>query len=325
MKFPEHWLRAIVDPPLTSEALAHALTMAGLEVEDRRSAAPPFNGVVVGKVLTVDRHPNADRLSVCRVDAGSGDDLSIVCGAPNVAVGQLVPCARIGAELPGDLKIRQAAMRGVESQGMLCSAKELGLSDDASGLLILDPTLQVGTDLRQALDLDDVILELKLTPNRADCLSMVGLGREVSAITSTPMTPPPSAPIRVTSQARRGVQVLDSAACPRFAGRVIEGIDPRAPTPAWMKQRLERSGIRSISAVVDVTNYVMLELGQPLHAYDNALLDGDLVVRFARAGEQLTLLNGQQLDAGARPAIGRRPEEVAGACRHHGRRTQRHQ
>ena len=295
MKFSEHWLRTLVDPPLDSEALAHSLTMAGLEVEESARAAPPFTGVVVAKVLSVERHPGADRLTVCSVDAGQGTPLSIVCGAPNAAPGVVVPCALVGAELPGGLTIRKAAMRGVESQGMLCSAAELGLSDDASGLLLLDQNTPVGADLRQALDLDDTLLTLKLTPNRADCLSLIGIAREVGAITGTPVKPPPHASLKSTSSVQRGVRVEDPLACPRFCGRVIDGIDASAPTPTWMKQRLERSGIRPISAVVDVTNYVMLELGQPLHAYDNARLEGDIVVRFPHSSERLTLLNGQQL------------------------------
>jgi phenylalanyl-tRNA synthetase beta chain len=296
MKFSEHWLRTMVDPPLDSEALAHALTMAGLEVEECTRAAPPFTGVVVGKVLAVERHPGADRLTVCSVDAGQGKPLSIVCGAPNVAPGAVVPCALVGAELPGGLTIRKTTMRGVESQGMLCSTAELGLSDDASGLLLLDKDTSVGADLRQALDLDDTLLTLKLTPNRADCLSLIGIAREVGAITGSPVKPPPYGTLASTSSVRRGVRVEDPLACPRFCGRLIDGIDATAPTPAWIRQRLERSGIRPISGVVDVTNYVMLELGQPLHAYDNARLEGDIVVRFPRDGEKLTLLNGQQLD-----------------------------
>jgi phenylalanyl-tRNA synthetase beta chain len=296
MKFSEHWLRTLVDPPVSGDALAEALTMAGIEVEGRSPVAPPFSGVVVGKVLAVEHHPNADRLTVCRVDIGQDAPVSVVCGAPNVAAGVVAPYARVGAELPGGLRIRQAAMRGVESQGMLCSAAELGLSDDASGLLLLDPNAPIGVDLRRVLDLDDFILEVKLTPNRADCLSLLGLAREVAAITGKPLLPPPSAPVRDGGSARRAVRVEDALACPRFCGRVIEGIDATAPTPAWIRQRIERSGIRSISAVVDVTNYVMLERGQPLHAYDDALLEGDVVVRFARPGERLTLLNGQQLD-----------------------------
>jgi len=296
MKFSEHWLRTLVDPTLDSEALAGAMTMAGLEVEERVSAAPPFRGVVVAKVLAVERHPNADRLTVCRVDAGRGVPLSIVCGAPNVVAGATVPCALAGAELPGGVRITKSSMRGVESQGMLCSGSELGISDDASGLLLLDPELAVGTDVREALDLDDSLLTLKLTPNRADCLSIIGIARDVSAITAAPMTLPPRDAVQTTTKTTREVHIESPLACPRFCARVIEGIDARAPTPAWMKRRLERSGIRPISAVVDITNYVMLEMGQPLHAYDDSQLDGAIVVRFARAGEKLTLLNGRVLD-----------------------------
>ena len=296
MKFSEHWLRSLVDPPLDTAALCDALTMAGLEVEDVAAAAPAFSGVVVGRIEAVAKHPDADRLRVCAVDVGAVEPLSIVCGAPNAAAGMLVPCALDGAQLPGDLTIRRTKMRGVESQGMLCSARELGLSEDASGLLELPQGLAPGRDLRQALALDDALITIKLTPNRPDCLSMAGIAREVAAITGAPATLPSIAPVTIDSDATRNVRIEDEDACPRFASRVIEGIDARAPTPAWMKERIERSGIRSISAVVDITNYVMLELGQPLHAYDARLLDGDVVVRFAREGEKLTLLNGQTLD-----------------------------
>jgi phenylalanyl-tRNA synthetase beta chain len=296
MKFSEHWLRTMVDPPIGSAELCERLTMAGLEVEEATAAAPPFSGVVVGRIERVDTHPNADRLKVCIVDIGAPERLSIVCGAPNAAAGMKAACATIGAQLPGGLAIAGANVRGVESQGMLCSAKELGIADGESGLFALPPDAVVGTDLRKALDLDDTLITLKLTPNRADCLSVLGIAREVAALTGTALTPPPAADVPVTTPALREVRVDDPAACPRFVSRTIEGIDARAATPEWMKQRLERCGIRSISAVVDVTNYVMLELGQPLHAYDDRLLDGSIVVRFARPGEKLTLLNGQVLD-----------------------------
>jgi len=296
MRFSEHWLRTLADPPISGDALADALTMAGIEVEGRVRVAPPFSGVVVGRVLAVEPHPNADRLTVCRVDVGQDAPVSVVCGAPNVAPGVVAPYAQVGAMLPGGLNIRQAAMRGVESQGMLCSASELGLSDDASGLLLLDADAPVGVDLRRVLDLDDVVLDIKLTPNRADCLSILGLAREVAAVTGAPLVPLPLQPVSGAGSPGRGVRVDDPLACPRFCGRIINGIDANTPTPAWIRQRIERSGIRSISAVVDITNYVMLELGQPLHAYDDARLEGDVIVRFARPGEQLTLLNGQKLD-----------------------------
>ena len=295
MKFSEHWLRTLVNPPLDTAALCDKLTMAGLEVEDAAPAGAPFTGVVVGRIDAVTAHPNADRLRVCTVDAGAGEPLQIVCGAPNAATGMKVPCALVGAKLPGGLVIREAAVRGTTSRGMLCSAKELGIDDDASGLLRLPDDAVVGTDLRAALRLDDTLITLKLTPNRADCLSMLGLARDVAAITGAPLVAPPGNPVPVTGSLRRSVRVEDSDACPRFTSRTIEGIDPSAPTPDWMKERLLRSGIRSISAVVDITNYVMLELGQPSHAYDDRLLDGDIVVRFATEGEELTLLNGQVL------------------------------
>ncbi|MBU6484421.1 MAG: phenylalanine--tRNA ligase subunit beta [Betaproteobacteria bacterium] len=296
MRFSERWLRTLVDPPLDTTGLCDALTMAGLEVEDVAAAAPPFSGVVVGRIESVEKHPGADRLRVCTVDVGDPQRLTIVCGAPNAAAGLLVACAVDGAQLPGGLAIGRTNVRGVESQGMLCSARELGLSEDADGLLELRAPLAPGRDLRQALALDDALISVKLTPNRPDCLSMAGIAREVAAITGVPAALPAIAPVRIDSDATRGVRIEDEDACPRFASRIIEDIDARAPTPAWMKERIERSGIRSISAVVDITNYVMLELGQPLHAYDARLLAGDIVVRFARDGEQLTLLNGQRLD-----------------------------
>ncbi len=296
MKFSERWLRVLVDPPIDTAALCDKLTMAGLEVEETASAAPPFSGVVVGRIETVAPHPNADRLRVCSVDVGRPERLAIVCGAPNAAAGMLAPCATTGATLPGGFTIRRTEVRGVESHGMLCSAKELGLDEDASGLLALSASSKPGTDLRHALALDDTLITLKLTPNRADCLSLLGIAREVAAITAAPLRAPEIVHAPVTSKATRTVRVEDFAACPRFASRMIEGIDVRAPTPEWMKERLARSGIRAISAVVDITNYVMLELGQPMHAYDDRLLEGDVVVRFANAGEKLLLLNGETFD-----------------------------
>jgi phenylalanyl-tRNA synthetase beta chain len=296
MKFSERWLRTLVDPPLDTAGLCDRLTMAGLEVEEAVPAAPAFSGVVVARIDAVAPHPNADRLRVCTVDAGKGSPLQIVCGAPNAAAGMKVPCALVGAVLPGGFTIKAATMRGVESSGMLCSAKELGIADDASGLLPLPDDAVVGADLRDALALDDTLITLKLTPNRADCLSIHGIARDVAAITGAALASPAGAAAPVTTTARREVHVVDPEGCPRFVSRTIEGIDPNAPTPHWMKERIERSGIRSISAVVDITNYVMLELGQPLHAYDDRLLDGAIVVRFANLGEKLTLLNGQVLD-----------------------------
>ncbi|MBI2311120.1 MAG: phenylalanine--tRNA ligase subunit beta [Betaproteobacteria bacterium] len=294
MKFSENWLRTFVDPPLTSEELAHELTMAGLEVEAVEAAAPPFDGVVVAEVLSVEKHPGADRLSVCKVNVGETGPLTIVCGASNVVPGAKVPCARVGAQLPG-LAIKAAKVRGVESYGMLCSAKELGASDEASGLLLLPADAPVGTDFREYYELEDRLFTLKLTPNRSDCLSVMGVAREVAAITATNLRLPEASPVPVETDEAFPVEIAAPEACPLYCGRVVEGIDVNAPTPDWMVRRLERSGLRSISATVDVTNYVMLEMGQPLHAFDLGKLSGGIVVRFARQGERLALLNDQAI------------------------------
>lgn len=294
MKFSESWLRSLVNPALDTAALSHLLTMAGLEVEELDPVAPPFTQVVVAQVKEVVKHPDADRLNVCQVDIG-GTVQQIVCGAPNVAAGLKVPCALPGAVLPGDFTIKVAKVRGIESSGMLCSAKELGITEESSGLLVLPNDAPVGTAIRQYLDLDDQCFTLKLTPNRADCLSLSGVAREVAALTATPARLPEVASVPATIADRRGVALDAPAACPRYCGRIIRGVNAKAPTPAWMARRLERSGIRSISALVDITNYVMLELGQPLHAFDDAKLAGTVRARMAKAGEQLEILNGQTL------------------------------
>ncbi len=295
MQISEHWLRSFVDPSLSTEALVHLLTMSGLEVEACEPVAPPFRGVVVAEVVEVARHPNADRLSVCRVAAGEGKLLSIVCGAPNVAKGMRVPCALAGAELPG-IHIEAATVRGSQSQGMLCSARELGLSQDHSGLLELPSDAPLGVDVRTYLALDDHLITVKLTPNRADCLSVLGIAREVAALTGAQLRLPDATPVPPVSSAILPFGISDPLACGRFAGRVIGKVDARAPTPDWMKQRLERAGQRSISALVDVTNYVMLELGRPLHVYDTEKLQGGIDVRAGRSGERVVLLNGQTVD-----------------------------
>ncbi|MBS1188564.1 MAG: phenylalanine--tRNA ligase subunit beta [Rhodocyclaceae bacterium] len=295
MKFSESWLRTLVDPQLSSEELSHLLTMAGLEVEELDPVAPAFHNVVIARVLEVTKHPDADRLNVCRVDMGEGEPRTIVCGAPNVAVGLRVPCALPGAVLPGGFTIKVAKVRGIESSGMLCSAKELGIAEDASGLLILPEDAPVGKDVRAYLDLDDRLFTLKLTPNRADCLSLTGIAREVAAITGTHASFPEVPEVPASIDKRRDIVLDAPAACPLYCGRVISGVDAKAPTPDWMKLRLERSGIRSISALVDVTNYVMLELGQPLHAFDNHSLDGAIHARMAKPGEKLLLLNEQTI------------------------------
>ncbi len=290
MKFSESWLRTLVNPPLATRELAEAVTMSGVEVENIEPVAAPFDGVVVGEVLKVERHPDADRLTVCQVNAG-GKTLTIVCGAANVAAGIKVPAALPGATLPA-ATIKVAKVRGVESHGMLCSEKDLGLAAESVGLLILPAESAVGTDVRKLLDLDDRLLTLKPTPNRGDCLSLLGIAREVSAVTGTPLAPPESRTVRVTAADRLAVTLEAAQACPRYCGRLVKGVNALAPTPDWMTQRLARSGIRSISALVDITNYVMLELGQPLHAFDAHKLEGGIRVRQAKAGEKLTLLNG---------------------------------
>lgn len=293
MKFSENWLRTWVNPTVSSDELAHLLTMAGLEVEDVESVAPPFNNVVVAEVVEVVKHPNADRLNVCQVNVGEDQPLTIVCGASNVAVGIRVPCARIGAVLPGDFRIRQAKVRDVESFGMLCSAKELGLAEESDGLWLLPADAPVGQNLRGYLDLDDRALTLKLTPNRSDCSSIRGIARDVAALTGSVMDVPLMTSVSGAIAERWPVKVEDAQACPLYCGRIVRGVNAAAPTPLWMRQRLERSGIRCINAVVDITNYVLLELGQPMHAFDLAKLSGPICVRRAQNEETLTLLNAQ--------------------------------
>ncbi len=301
MQFSEHWLRTLVNPDITSDALSHLLTMAGLEVEEVEPVAPPFTHVVVAQVMSVERHPNADRLNVCQVDAGTGTLLNIVCGAPNVRPGLKVPCALAGAMLPpGEdgkpFEIRVGKLRGVESQGMLCSARELRLSDENAGLLELSETATVGQNFRDFYQLDDLKFTIKLTPNRADCLSVLGVAREVAALTSTPLTAPAFSIVKPDSDEVLPVKVSAKDLCGRFSGRVIRGLNAHAATPEWMKQRLERSGQRSISALVDISNYVMLELGRPTHVFDLDKIHGGLDVRWGRKGEQLKLLNGNTVE-----------------------------
>ncbi|MCS6809669.1 MAG: phenylalanine--tRNA ligase subunit beta [Tepidimonas sp.] len=298
MQFPESWLRSFCNPALSSEQLADLLTMAGLEVEEVRPVAPPMTGVVVGAIVHVEPHPNADRLRVCQVDVGCGAPLQIVCGAPNARVGIRVPCARVGAVLPpGEdgrpLEIRLSKLRGVDSHGMLCSARELGLSDDHGGLLELAGDAPIGRDVREVLALDDRLFTLKLTPNLAHCLSVFGVAREVAALTGAPLHPPVIAPVPPRHDAVLPVRIKAPDLCGRFTGRIIRGIDPTARTPDWMVQRLARCGQRSISALVDISNYVMFELGRPSHIFDLDQIHGGLQVRWGRPGETLELLNGQ--------------------------------
>ncbi len=308
MQFPESWLREFCNPPLSTQALADLLTMSGMEVEDLRPVAPPFMGVVVGEIVSAEPHPQADRLRVCRVNAGvhSPDGpLQIVCGAPNARVGIRVPLALVGAELPAaegaqPLKIGVGQLRGVESRGMLCSAKELHLAEDHAGLLELAADAPLGTSIRDWLRLDDTLFTLKLTPNLAHGLSVFGVAREVSALTGTPMTAPLIKPVPPVHDQRLPVEVLATDLCGRFSGRVVRGVNTQAKTPAWMVERLARCGQRSVTALVDISNYVMFEAGQPTHIFDLDKISDKLVVRWARAGETLKLLNGNTvvLDAG---------------------------
>ncbi|MCW5604453.1 MAG: phenylalanine--tRNA ligase subunit beta [Burkholderiales bacterium] len=293
MKISEHWLRELVDPDLSTSQLSDLLTFGGVEVEAIDPAAPPFERVVVAEVLSVEKHPQADRLNVCQVNAGTAP-LTIVCGAPNVRAGMRVPAALPGARLPG-MEIRQAKVRGVESGGMLCSARELGLSEDADGLLELPADAVIGMSLRDLLDLDDQVLTTKPTPNRGDCLSVLGMAREVAALSGATLKWAMPQPVKPQIEDLVEIAVEAPADCPRYGARIIRGIDAGAATPDWMARRLARGGIRTISAVVDVTNYVLLEMGQPLHAFDASRVHGGLCVRRARDGEALVLLNGAEL------------------------------
>lgn len=295
MKFSESWLREFVNPAIDSDTLAYRLTMAGLEVEENELAAPVFTDVVVAHILSVAAHSNADRLRVCTVDVGAAEPLQIVCGAPNAAVGMKVPCARVGAVLPGNFVIKAAAIRGIESFGMLCSARELGMSEDGSGLLVLPDDAPVGQDFRTYYVLDDHLLTLKLTPNRADCLSVYGLARDVAAITQSPLKAPQIESVAASTTQQLPITIQAKEACLRYCGRLIQGVNARAKTPDWMVKKLERSGLRSISALVDITNYVLLELGQPLHAFNAGKIQGGIIVRWAQAGEKLTLLNEKEI------------------------------
>lgn len=293
MKLSENWLREWVNPPATIEQIAERLVMGGLELEIEPVQTEPIQGVVVGLIVKAERHPQADRLQVCEVDVGGGAPLQIVCGAPNARVGLKAPCARVGAVLPGGMAIGEAQLRGVESFGMLCSAKELALSDKSEGLLELDADARPGAPIEQYLQLADRILNLEITPNRGDCLSVLGLARDVSALFGVQMKRPPQTQTVVEGHQQLRVEIESLDDCPTYAGRVVSRLNPKARTPDWMRERLRRSGLRSIHPVVDITNYVMLELGQPMHAFDADRLSGSIRVRRAAPGERLTLLNEQ--------------------------------
>ncbi len=297
MQFPESWLREFCDPALTTRELADALTMTGLEVEELKTVAPPFSHIVVGEIRTAEQHPNADRLRVCSVDVGAAELLHIVCGAPNARVGIRVPCALVGAELPpgADGKpfvIKVGKLRGVESQGMLCSARELQLSEDHGGLLELPADAPLGQNVRELLRLDDSLLTVKLTPNLAHCLSVYGVAREVAALTDAPLRSPQFAPVPVSIPDTLPVKVSAVDLCGRFSGRIVRNVNTQAATPQWMVDRLARCGQRSVTALVDISNYVMFEYGRPSHIFDVDKIHGGLDVRWGRAGEQLKLLNG---------------------------------
>ncbi len=294
MKFSEKWLRSWVNPQVLRDDLVARLSMAGLEVDSVSLVAGVFSGVVVGEVLSTEPHPDADKLRVCQVSSGA-ETFQVVCGAPNVRPGLKIPFAMIGAELPGDFKIKKAKLRGVDSNGMLCSASELQISEDNDGLMELPADAPVGQDIRTYLDLDDASIEVDLTPNRGDCLSLAGLAREVGALYAAPVTRPVVAVVTPSHDEVRPVEILAAHACPRYLGRVVRNVDLSKLTPLWMVERLRRADVRSIDAAVDITNYVMLELGQPMHAFDLAEINGGIRVRMAEEGEKLVLLDGQEV------------------------------
>lgn len=329
MKFNECWLREWVNPALDTAALSAQLTMAGLEVDAVEPVAPAFTGVVVGEIVAIAPHPDADKLRVCQVANGQ-ETLQVVCGASNARLGLKVPFAQLDARLPNDLNIRKAKLRGVESFGMLCAAAELGLADDSDGLLELPADAPVGQDIRAYLQLEDRVFEIGLTPNRADCLSLAGIAREVSVLNRAELSAPVVVPVPASMDASFPVAIDAAEYCPRYVGRVIRNVDLSRPAPQWLRERLRRCGVRSIDPVVDVTNYVMLELGQPMHAFDLERLAGGIRVRLATAGESLETLDGQQLELRPdtlviadheRPLalagiMGGRPSAVAGQTRH---------
>lgn len=298
MKFSEQWLREWVNPSITTDELESLLSLSGLEVDGVEKAAKDFSGVVVGEIISAEQHPNADKLQVCSVSDGT-ETFQVVCGAANARAGLKTGFAKVGAVLPGDFKIKKAKLRQVESFGMLCAEDELGISDDHGGIMELAADAPVGADLREYLNLDDTIIEVDLTPNRSDCLSLAGLAREVGVLTQTPVNVPEVAVVPATASETFPVELINSEACPRYMGRVIKGINPTATTPLWMVEKLRRSGVRAIDPVVDVTNFVLMELGQPMHAFDLAKLSGGIKVRLAEQDEALQLLDGSEVKLNA--------------------------
>ena len=314
MKFSEQWLRSWVNPALPREELLEALTMAGLEVDGVEPVAGDFTGVVVARIEQAEQHPNADKLRVCQVNDGE-QTLQVVCGAPNARAGLVTAFARVGAVLPENFKIKKAKLRQVESNGMLCSGAELGIGEDADGIMELAADLPLGQDLVQALNLDDVVVDLDLTPNRGDCLGLRGIAREVGVLTNAPVTEPEIAPVAAQHEATFEVELVAPEGCPRYLGRIIRDINPSAQSPDWLQEILRRCGLRSIDPVVDVTNYVMLELGQPMHAFDLAQLHEKIRVRMPHPGETLTLLDGKTVELDAQTLLiadGNGPVAMAG-------------
>lgn len=295
MKISENWLRTWVNPAIDSDTLSDQLTMLGLEVDELAPVAKPFTGVVIGEVLTVEQHPDADRLRVTTINIGSGEPLQIVCGAPNVRVGMKAPVATIGAVLPGDFKIKKGKLRGVESQGMLCGASEIDLEDKIDGLLELPADAPVGVNIREYLKLDDNVIDISITPNRGDCFSIRGIAREISVINKLEMIEPVINTVAATIADEKKV-VISTEGAPRYLGRVVKNVNVKAATPEWMQQALSRSGIRTHSILVDVTNYVLMELGQPMHAFDLSKIEGTVHVRQATQQEKLQLLNDQEVE-----------------------------
>ena len=296
MHISEQWLREWVDVDCDTHQLTEQLTMAGLEVEGIEPAAPEFSGVITAKVESVEKHPDADKLKICQVSTGSGQGLNIVCGAANVRAGLCVALAPIGAELPGDITIKASELKGILSEGMLCSAQELGLAEESDGLMELPDDLVLGEELKDVLSLDDQIIELSLTPNRGDCLSISGVARELAVINGSEIKSQQSEAPEQTSEQSREVVINEAAACPKYVGQVIENVDVSRPTPLWLTEKLRRCGLRSINTVVDITNFVMLEIGQPLHAFDNDKLQGSVCVKYASTGAKLELLDGQECE-----------------------------
>lgn len=303
MKVSEQWLREWVNPAATMEELAEQLTMAGLEVDSITDAAPAFDGIVVGRVLKVEAHPNADKLRICEVDTGQEAPLRIVCGASNVRESLHIPVAMIGATLPGNFRIKKSKLRGEESHGMLCSATELGLAESSDGLLELPADAPVGCDIREYLSLDDRITEIDLTPNRGDCLSIAGIARELGVLNRCDVQGPVMEPVTAQIDDQLSIQVEAADDCPRYLGRVIRGVDPEATTPLWMQERLRRGGIRSLGPLVDVTNYILLELGHPMHAFNLSAVADGIIVRRARKGESLQMLDGKSVDLTAETLV----------------------